>query len=130
MSPEEIPDDVFAFIEQRIDSVPQLEALLLLWGDPTRAWSTPELAARIYVELDVAARVLEALERRQLARVSPEPGERYVYDPAWDASGKQMTRIAEAYRRHVVLIATFIHSGASPAVREFARAFDFKKKDR
>jgi hypothetical protein len=39
-----------------------------------------------------------------------------------------MPEVAAAYRRHLVQLATFIHSGASPAVREFARAFDLKKE--
>jgi hypothetical protein len=128
MSREEIADDVFEFLAQRIDSVPQLEALLLLWEDPARAWSAPELAARIYVEPAVAAGVLASLQRRQLTRALPGAEPRWCYDTAWDPSGKRMTEVAEAYRRHVVRIATFIHAGASQAVREFARAFDFKKE--
>jgi hypothetical protein len=38
-----------------------------------------------------------------------------------------MPEVAAAYRRHLVPLATFIHSRASTAVREFARAFDLKK---
>ena len=38
------------------------------------------------------------------------------------------TLAVSSYRRHVVRIATFIHAGASQAVREFARAFDLKKE--
>jgi hypothetical protein len=128
MSREEIADDVFEFLAQRIDSVPQLEALLLLWEEPTRAWSAPELAARIYVEASVAAHVLASLQRRQLARELPGPEPRWAYDHAWDPSGKRIAQVALAYRRHVVRIATFIHAGASQAVREFARAFDLKKE--
>jgi hypothetical protein len=52
---------------------------------------------------------------------------RYRYNPQWDASGEVMPEVAAAYRRHLVPIATFIHSRASTAVREFARAFDLKK---
>jgi hypothetical protein len=128
MSDEAIADDVFAFIEQCIDSVPQLEALLLLWEDPARGWSAAELAARIYVEPSAAAGVLHALQRRQLAHPLPGSDARWGYDAAWDVSGKQMAAVASAYRRHTVRLATFIHSGGSSSVREFARAFDFKKE--
>jgi hypothetical protein len=38
-----------------------------------------------------------------------------------------MPEVAASYRRHLVPLATFIHSRASTAVREFARAFDLKK---
>jgi hypothetical protein len=52
---------------------------------------------------------------------------RYQYNPQWDPTGQVMPEVAAAYRRHLVQLATFIHSRASTAVREFARAFDFKK---
>ena len=51
----------------------------------------------------------------------------YRYNPQWDPSGQVMPEVAAAYRRHLVQLATFIHSRASTAVREFARAFDLKK---
>jgi DNA-binding MarR family transcriptional regulator len=124
----EIPARVLQFLAERIDTVPQLEALLLLWENPQRLWSEEELAARIYVARPVAATILQALQRQQL--VSIEPGstpQRYRYNPQWEPSGEVMPEVAAAYRRHLVQLATFIHSRASTAVREFARAFDFKK---
>jgi len=49
MTTPEIPARVLQFLAERIDTVPQLEALLLLWENPQRQWSEEELAARIYV---------------------------------------------------------------------------------
>jgi hypothetical protein len=104
MTSPEIPARVLQFLAERIDTVPQLEGLLLLWEDPQRLWSEEELAGRIYVGRAVAAT-----------------------NPQWDPSGEVMAEVAAAYRRHLVPLATFIHSRASTAVREFARAFDLKK---
>ena len=42
----EIPARVLQFLAERIDTVPQLEALLLLWESPQRQWTEEELAAR------------------------------------------------------------------------------------
>jgi len=39
MTSPEIPARVLQFLAERIDSVPQLEAVLLLWEDPQRLWS-------------------------------------------------------------------------------------------
>ena len=125
MTSPEIPARVLQFIAERIDTVPQLEALLLLWENPQRLWSEEELAARIYVGRPVAATILQALQRQQL--VTTEPDSRYRYNPQWDPSGEVMPEVAAAYSRHLVQLATFIHSRASTAVREFARAFDLKK---
>jgi hypothetical protein len=127
MTTPDIPPRVLQFIAERIDTVPQLEALLLLWENPQRQWSEEELAARIYVARQVAATIMQALQRQQLVTAEPASTVRYRYNPQWDPSGEVMPEVAATYRRHLVPIATFIHSRASTAVREFARAFDLKK---
>jgi hypothetical protein len=53
--------------------------------------------------------------------------ERYRYEASWDETGMMMQKTVEAYRHHLVRVANLIHSKASPAVRDFARAFQFKK---
>jgi hypothetical protein len=127
MTSSEIPARVLQFLAERIDTVPQLEALLLLWEDPRRLWSEEELAGRIYVGRAVAATILQSLQRQQLVAAESAAAVRYRYNPQWDPSGEVMPEVAAAYRRHLVPLATFIHSRASTAVREFARAFDLKK---
>lgn len=127
MNSPQIPPNVLQFIAERIDTVPQLEALLLLWESPQRLWTEEELAARIYVSRQNAAQILQALERRQLVTAESAQATHYRYDPQWDPTGQVMPEVAAAYRRHLVPLATFIHSRASSAVREFARAFDLKK---
>jgi hypothetical protein len=126
MTSPEIPARVLQFIAERIDTVPQLEALLLLWENPQREWSEEELAARIYVARPIAETIMQALQRQQLVTTEPASA-RYRYNPQWDPSGEVMPEVAAAYSRHLVQLATFIHSRASTAVREFARAFDLKK---
>ena len=127
MTSPEIPARVLQFLAERIDTVPQLEALLLLWENPQQLWSEEELAGRIYVGRQAAATILQALQRQQLATAEPAPAVRYRYNPQWDPGGELMAEVAAAYRSHLVPLATFIHSRASTAVREFARAFDLKK---
>ena len=127
MTSPEIPARVLQFLVERIDTVPQLEALLLLWENPQRLWSEEEIAGRIYVGRLVAATILQSLQRQQLVTAEPAATVRYRYNPQWDPSGELMSEVAVTYRRHLVPIATFIHSRASTAVREFARAFDLKK---
>ena len=127
MNSPQIPDNVLQFIAERIDSVPQLEALLLLWESAQRSWTEEEVAARIYVSRAVAAQILQSLQRQNLVTSESTQSARYQYNPQWDPTGQVMPEVAAAYRRHLVQLATFIHSRASTAVREFARAFDLKK---
>jgi hypothetical protein len=126
MALPDLPHNVLQFIAEKIDTVPQLEALLLLWESEGRGWAEDEVAARIYVKAEEAASILQALQRRDLVSVvSAQP--RYRYDGSWDHNGELMSQVAEAYRRHLIPVATFIHSRAPSSVREFARAFDLKK---
>jgi len=127
MNSPQIPDHVLQFIAERIDTVPQLEALLLLWESAQRAWTEEDLAGRIYVSRQIAAQTLQALQRQNLVLAGAAEPTQYRYNPQWDPTGQVMPEVAAAYRRHLVQLATFIHSRASTAVREFARAFDLKK---
>lgn len=128
MSSRPIPDNVLQFVSERIDTVPQMEALLLLWENQTRAWDEDEIGARIYVTPDAASEIMRTLERRQLILAEGANPLRYRYNPAWDRTGDLMAQVATEYRRHLVEMATFIHSKAPSSVREFARAFDLKKE--
>jgi hypothetical protein len=128
MSVPGVPEQVLQFIAEKIDTVPQLEALLLLWENAQRDWSEQEVAARIYVSNEAAASILQALQRRQLVAITSGASAKYRYSTDWDPSGELMSEVAGTYRRHLVPLATYIHSRASSAVREFARAFDLKKE--
>jgi GAF domain-containing protein len=127
MNSPDIPERVLLFLAEKIDSVPQLEALLLISSDPQRLWTEEELAARIYVSTQVASQVLQSLQRQQLVTVELAPAAQYRYNAQWDPTGEILPEVAASYRRHLVPIATLIHSRASTAVREFARAFNLKK---
>jgi hypothetical protein len=125
MAAAEIPDNVLRFIEKHIDTVPHLEALLLLWEYPAQSWSQEEVARRIYVEEDAAIAILEHLTRQRLIEREEGKPRSFRYVP--EESSATIADLAGAYRRRVVQIATLIHSRGSSSVREFARAFDLKK---
>lgn len=127
MNAPDISEPVLKFIANKIDTVPELEALLLLWQEPSRLWRVEEVAQRLYVRTDAAAAILRALQTRQLAAGEGQPP-LYRYSGDWDESGSLMSEVAETYRHNLVRVATLIHSGASSAVREFARAFTLKKE--
>jgi predicted ArsR family transcriptional regulator len=122
----ELPEEIVRFILNRIDSVPHMEALLLLWETPEKAWTEAEIAARVYVSVDVARVILQDLVGRKLAAVRAESGAGYRYDSAWDPTGEEMAAVARTYRQQLVRVASLIHSKGSPALRDFARAFQFK----
>lgn len=67
MPDEPLPDDLCELLDSCIDSVPALDALFVLHGDPSRPWELPELARAIDTTLDTAQRAVMELHRRGLA---------------------------------------------------------------
>lgn len=128
MSRIEISSDVLDFIARRIDSVPHLEALLLLWENPSVVWTEEEISRRVYVSHDKARAILQDLARHGfVAAAEVSGGYRYAQD--WDEA-QIMQQVAVSYRQNIVRVSNLIHSkAASEAVQEFARAFNFTNKD-
>jgi DNA-binding MarR family transcriptional regulator len=69
-TPAEV-DQVLGFVTQEIDSVPELEALLLLWQSRPAEWTAAELAKRLYITTEQAEIVVADLTRKGLAASCP-----------------------------------------------------------
>ncbi len=63
--------DVYEFILENIDTVPHLEALVLLWNSRPVWWTCEELATRLYVPMDKVTQLLRDLVRMELLAESP-----------------------------------------------------------
>jgi hypothetical protein len=118
------------FVLEQIDSVPHLEALLLLFNSQPKAWSTDEMAKSLYVRNEVAAKILDGLLHRNLIALSRSQAGFFFYDPDDEARNQMLSDVDAIYRKEVVRISSMIHSKASAGVRDFARAFRFKKDDK
>jgi len=118
------------FILEQIDSVPHLEALLLLFNSRPKAWSTDEMAKSLYVRNEVAAKILDSLLHRNLIAAGPNQPDLFFYSPDDETQNKLLNDVDAVYRKEVVRISSLIHSKASAGVRDFARAFRFKKDDK
>jgi DNA-binding MarR family transcriptional regulator len=119
--------EVDQFILQEIDTVPHLEALLLLWNSRPKEWTVQAMAGALYVAPETAHSILQRLERRGLLAASHGSPESYRYE---SVSGKQdslIEAVEAAYRKDLIRISRMIHAAARPAVRDFAEAFRFKK---
>jgi ribosomal protein S12 methylthiotransferase accessory factor YcaO len=126
MVPEDIPADILAFLAQRIDSVPQLEALLMMSERADSVWTVDDVAARTYTNRATARAVLEALQRRGLVEAD-EREHTFRFKPRERTDEALVARVARYYRANLVIVATLIHDKASASIQEFARAFEFKK---
>jgi hypothetical protein len=120
-------EQIDRFIVDEIDSVPQLEALLLVWNNRPKEWNSGSMARALYVSPDVAQDILRRLAQRHLiAEVNANSGQ-YVLQVDSAEREQLLASLDKVYRRELVRVSTMIHSKASRAVRDFASAFRFKK---
>jgi len=119
--------DPYEFIQECIDSVPHLEALILFWNSRPVGWTCEEMASRLYVPTEQVLALLRDLVRLQVVQESPGSPARFSYFARSEEQNELMHHIDAAYRRDLVRISTMVHSKASSPVREFARAFRLRK---
>ena len=68
------------FILDFIDSVPHLEALLLLWRSRPKAWTDEQIGKRLYLDGQAASELMEGLVRRGLIAEVPGRSRHYRYE--------------------------------------------------
>lgn len=115
--------EVDAFVIAEIESVPHLEALLLIWNDRPRKWSISDMARAIYLAENETQFILRDLVQRQLIVMESDKYRYNARHPKTDVVAK----LDSIYRREIVRISNMIHSKPSASVRAFARAFKLTK---
>jgi len=121
-------DKVYTFVLDQIETVPHLEALLLLWNSRPQPWTVENLAKRLYVSTEIVDALLDDLVRRGLIVCVEGAPDGYRYESSSIAQDQLLSTLDLTYRRETVRISTMIHSKPSSSVREFARAFRFTKE--
>lgn len=85
------------FIVCNIDSVAQLEALLLLRANAGQVWQPEAVARRLYIQPVTAAALLRGLHERELIMLAePEPPGETQADSAGPASNRRTRAAAGA----------------------------------
>lgn len=123
-------NEAYQFILDKIDSVPHLEALLLLWNTRPQCWTRENLALRLHISPNEAGKLLHDLHRDELVGVQPDATDQYCYQSNLTQRDELIEAVDATYRHHIVRISTMIHSKASSAIRDFARAFRITKEQK
>jgi hypothetical protein len=126
---ELIPDDVKAFLLQRIDAIAQLEALLLLRTNPALTWDAEDLAKRLYITGQETTAILHHLQVNGFLVAAKDSSGVYQYQPASPDLAHMVDRIAELYARYLIPVTQLIHAKPLTRVQEFADAFKLKKDE-
>lgn len=123
MTEDTIPLEVREFLLTCVDSVAQLEALLLLRESPQRKWDIPGLASRLYISEAEARAILSSLVACELA---DSDGSTFSYQPQEASRQRLVENVAVTYARCLVPVTRLIHDKAL-GIRKFADAFKFRK---
>lgn len=123
MTDELVPDDLKTFILEHIESVAQLEALLLMRREAEREWNAQGVAKRLYIPDHAAAEVLGQLRATGLLAAK---GTLYRYEPVTPELSAMVDRLAETYSRALIPVTNIVHNNPL-RLRKFADAFRFRK---
>jgi hypothetical protein len=123
-NPHELPAVVRDFLLERIDSVAELEALVLIRSDRVTRWNAETLARRLFVEPANAAMIIDALADRGLLRHAGAAAE-YAAEGEQDA---MVQRVVDAYPRFLIPMTHVIHAKARSSVQQFADAFRLRDR--
>jgi hypothetical protein len=116
------------FIIDEIDSVPHLEAVLLLWRSAPQHFSAAQIAAQLYITHGQGAAIAEELHRRGLIARDHGSVAGFFYDMHSEERNRLIDAVDTTYRHELIRISGIIHSKASPGIRAFADAFRFRKE--
>ncbi len=126
MKQERVPDGLRRFLLGVIASVPHLEALLLLRGEPGTAWNKRAMAQRLFVSERRADAILADLQQQALVTESASGVFRYA--PADEEKRSTIEQLAHYYSRHIVEVASLLHAKLERQALEFSEAFRLRKE--
>jgi hypothetical protein len=118
-----VPDELRDFILKRIDSVAQIEALLLLRSSAGSSWNVSGLAKRLYISESQAA---EALNRLCASGLVCCVDGVYSLDGVSFEDHELVGQLLEAYSHHLIPVTNIVHSKPR-RIGSFADAFKFRK---
>ena len=119
-----MPAPVRRFIAGHIESVGQLEVLLLLRAAADKHWTTDEVARAVVTQPASAAGWLEQLRSDGLLGLADG---RYRYNPPSGEVEQAIDDLAESYAKYRVAVIGLIFAKPSEQVRDFPEAFRLRR---
>lgn len=126
--PQDIPTNLRAFITEHISSILQLELLLLLAADSSKAWTAEEVAKVLYVSPDATLAFLEALRARGFCDRDEGLQPAYRFAPKNEEWRGLVSSLATLYKERRLTVTDLIYAGPAQKYQSFADAFRVKKE--
>ena len=128
MPEETITREIASFLADHIDSVVELEALLLLYSNPEKSWTASEIARELRIDPSWPRTELQRLCARNVLSCAPGNEPVYRYAPRDPAIDQAVGALAKAYEDRRVTIIGLIFSKPVDKLKTFADAFRIRKE--
>ena len=122
---EQFPEEIKRFILTSIDSVPHLEALLLLRQDPALEWDTKSMAQQLYLSEKKAHEILSSLAAAGFAAILKQGI--YCYKATSPELRDMLDRLAAIYPKNLIAVTELIHAKTNKQAQQFGDAFKWKE---
>lgn len=126
----DISDEVRTLLTQQLDSVVQLELLLLMHSRPAQSWSAEDVARDLRIEPNSAAKQLAQLRDRGFLRQDEQDAGRFRYAPASPRVDAVVNELASTYQSRRVTVISLLYSRPTDTLRSFADAFRIFRKEK
>ncbi len=123
---DKIDAGLIAFIKAHIDSVEQLEVLLLLRNDPSKGWSATDVSRQLRSSPVSAAQRLEKLCVLRLIVKADPAQQSFRYEPGTPELADRVTALSEAYLVRRVTVIDLIFSNPIEKIQCLADAFKIR----
>jgi hypothetical protein len=127
MTDNPIPQTAQVFILENIESIAEMESILIFFDQPDITMDAAELSARVYIAEHEAKQVLEHLSKRGFLAKSATLPSVYKYAPQSPQLENSLREVADLYRKYLLPVTHLIHSKSRNKVQGFADAFLIRK---
>ncbi len=115
-----ISEHLQRFILTSIESVPHLEAILLLKYNANKEWTADEVAESLFIKEKNAQKILADLHAVKLIDCSDKI---YFYNPVSPELKERIDELAGTYAKHLIEVTNLIHSKTSKQAQQFGDGF-------
>lgn len=129
MHASDFPEEMRRFIVHHIDSVEQLEILLLLHGHPGRDWSAEAVARELRIASESAGERMEDMASDGLLKRRGGSPAEYRYAPDNMKLDDAVRSLEAEYTKRRVTVINLIYSKPIDKIRTFADAFRIRKDE-
>jgi hypothetical protein len=127
---DEIPVAVRQLIAERLDSIAQLEVLLLLYHKPGRAWTAEAVSEDLRIDSNWAGEQLATLRDRGLLVETAASEKSYRFGAGTAALEEAVAALSVCYSELRVRVVALLYSNPPRGIRSLADAFVVQRKDR